>query len=310
MKVKNILMPTDFSSCANAALDCAIFLAEQYDARLTLLHVLVLHEEDPADPAYHFPDGEELVARLRRVARGELRGLIDRRGGLPALDLHEVTVRGVAPAPEIVGYASEHHSDLIVIGTHGRRGLRRFLLGSVAEEVVRLAPCPVLTVRGTEEQPRLKALEHVVVPYDFSRTAKASVATAKEIARIYRSRLHVVHVIQPPMDPELYDPLHDARLSYNLMELKGEVQRRLVDVADEAPGEPVPTETAVLDGPAARAIARYADQLGAALIVMATQGLTGVERFFLGSVTEKVVRLAHTPVLTLRAAPEAAEAAA
>ena len=126
-------------------------LAKQFDAELHLLHVVVLHQDDPHSLGQAFPGLEELHQRMEEAAASEMKRSIDgpRDAGLRVVEAQK---RHVAAAPAILEYAEREDVDLIVLGTHGRRGLRRFLLGSVAEEVVRSAHCPVLTYREGKER--------------------------------------------------------------------------------------------------------------------------------------------------------------
>jgi universal stress protein A len=148
---RRILCPTDFSALATAGVDRAASLAAREGAELVLLHVLA------PITAYVIPDmaGSVLVQfeeQAREDAQQELRRLRDRiRGtGVPT---HTVLIQGYAP-DHIARAARRLRCDLIVLATHGRTGLTRMLLGSVAEAVVRQAPCPVLTVRAP--QPALR----------------------------------------------------------------------------------------------------------------------------------------------------------
>jgi len=143
MRFRKILVPTDFSEPSQAAINLAIDLARQLDAELELFHAQEL-------PAYIFPDGvmpisPELVADLERTSHAELERLAARarEAGVRASTASAVGAHDA----EILRRASESGADLIVMGTHGRTGFRHVLLGSVAERVVRRAPCPVLTVR-------------------------------------------------------------------------------------------------------------------------------------------------------------------
>jgi len=146
LDVRRILVPTDFSPPSERALEMAIEFARRFGAELTLFHA---HEL----PAYVFPDGvmpvsPEILVELERTMSAELERLAARAraAGVPASIKTGVGAHDV----EIVRFASEMNADLIIMGTHGRTGLRHVLLGSVAEKVVRRAPCPVLTVRPTE----------------------------------------------------------------------------------------------------------------------------------------------------------------
>lgn len=141
-QIRTILVPVDFSPCSRAALDFGLQLARRFDASLWLLHAYVL-------PAYAFSEGvaigPDLAENLANDARKGLERIRD--------DLQEsvvpVSVASVAgsPAEVIVEWAQTHGIDLIVMGTHGRSGLQHLLAGSVAERVVRVANCPVVTVR-------------------------------------------------------------------------------------------------------------------------------------------------------------------
>jgi nucleotide-binding universal stress UspA family protein len=143
--LKRILFPTDFSENVQAAQKYACALAEQFHAELHLLHVMV----DPAivipEPGTFFPIPDTFLAELKERTEKALDGALDATW-CAGKTVQRVIRRGT-PFVEIVRYAKDVDADLIVIGTHGRGGLAHVLLGSVAEKVVRKAPCPVLTVR-------------------------------------------------------------------------------------------------------------------------------------------------------------------
>lgn len=143
--VKTILVPTDFSDTANAAVRCAAGLAETFGSSLILLHVV----EDVVAKGLTADVGASAIRRLQDEATREAAAKLDRALAEPPLNRTGVARAVVVgdPFDGILSYADEHHVDLIVIGTHGRTGLAHVLLGSVAEHVVRTSPCPVLTVR-------------------------------------------------------------------------------------------------------------------------------------------------------------------
>jgi nucleotide-binding universal stress UspA family protein len=141
--IQRILVAHDFGDASDEALKFAIGLAEKLGARVTVLHAYEV-------PVYGFPEGVALTAdvagQIRTVTSDALDRIV-RDAARPGLDLHGTLRQGPAWS-EITAAATELHADLVVIGTHGRRGLAHALLGSVAEKVVRTAPCPVLTVRS------------------------------------------------------------------------------------------------------------------------------------------------------------------
>jgi nucleotide-binding universal stress UspA family protein len=139
LPMRTILHPTDFSERSRHALQVAAALARDHGARLLLLHIAEL-------PAAAY--GEAVVMLDRAAYASEVQVQLDRLPvPLPPERVERRLALAPSPAPEIVCVAEETPCDLIVMGTHGRTGLRRALLGSVAEQVMRRAPCPVLTVK-------------------------------------------------------------------------------------------------------------------------------------------------------------------
>jgi len=158
-RITRILVPTDFSATADAALDYAYVMAERFGASLELLHVL----DDPfvvdgmAAEAY-VSEAPALRTAMLQEAQERLRHRASAREAMPTIGTEVLFGHG---ARTIAEYAAERGADLIVMGTHGRTGFAHLLLGSVAEQLVRTAPCPVLTVR----QPRV-VRHHEQLVYD------------------------------------------------------------------------------------------------------------------------------------------------
>jgi nucleotide-binding universal stress UspA family protein len=300
MKVERILFPTDFSRCAGQALPHALFLARSFDAEVHMLHAIVLLDEDPHDPGAHFPDPEQIAAELREIAAARMRAdLASAPGGLT---VHEEQRRGVSVATVVLDYADEIAADLIVIGTHGRRGLGHLLLGSATEEIVRHATCPVMTVRESREEPRVDALDRILVPIDFSAPSRRALATARELAQRYGASLQLLHVVEEAIVPEFY---MQGRVVEPVLagELRERARARLAALFEDTGGPAVPMETFAIEGRAWHAIGDFALETNSDLIVISSHGLTGLARALLGSVAERVVRSAPCPVLTLRVMP-------
>ncbi|MGO9834757.1 MAG: universal stress protein [Polyangiaceae bacterium] len=141
--IKRILVPHDFSDTAQCALDYALAFAEKFGAAITVVHSYEY-------PVLSFPEGPvitaDLIRQIQDAAGAALDGVVS-RAKRPGIAIDSVLRQGPVWS-EILAEARDARADLIVIGTHGRRGLSRALLGSVAEKVVRTAPCPVLTVHG------------------------------------------------------------------------------------------------------------------------------------------------------------------
>jgi universal stress protein A len=147
LRLKQILVPIDFSECSKKALQYAAPLAEQHDAAITLIYVLPPPTFGAGD---YVADYSYLEAEMRANAEKQLRTLLEGELG-GQLEKDAVTRIG-RPASEIIDLAKSLPADLIVISTHGHTGLKHILLGSVAEEIVRRAPCPVLVVREREHE--------------------------------------------------------------------------------------------------------------------------------------------------------------
>jgi nucleotide-binding universal stress UspA family protein len=186
------------------------------------------------------------------------------------------------------------------MGTHGRRGLGHLFLGSTAEEVVRFATCPVLTIRELEKERPAEKRERILVPVDFSEHSKAALSHAKGVAAVYGARLDVLHVIEETVHPAFY-----GTGMTDIVELRPDIvvkaKAAMEKLFNDTPGPEVKVEYHAVIGRAHQEIVQYATLEEKDLIIIATHGLSGLERMLLGSVAEKVVRRAPCPVLTVKA---------
>jgi nucleotide-binding universal stress UspA family protein len=298
IQIDRILFPTDFFPCAAQALDHALFLAGKYRAELHMFHAIVLHQDDPHNPTHHFADLEEIQTRLEELAASEMSAAVGPHEG-SGIEIVKVQRREISAAEAILGYAEERDVDLIVMGTHGRRGLGYLFLGSVAAEVVRYARCPVLTIREWPEPREVGRRERILVPVDFSDHAGIALSHAKEIAAIYGARLMLLHVIEETLHPAFY-----VTGKTSIYEMRPDIRERCVEAMErfcaEASGPEVEVEYYTGDGRAAHHIVAFAEERDADLIVIPTHGLTGLRHLMMGSVTEKVVRRAPCPVFTVK----------
>lgn len=294
MDVKTILFPTDFSDCSRQALNHALFLAENFDAELHMLHAVVLHQEDPANPDLQFTSDVELLDRLSKIAQTRLAELAERT--TTQVKVRQVERRGFSASVVILEYADEVDADLVVMGTHGHRGAARFFLGSVAEQVVRHAHCPVLTLRAEPER-ALEAIQSILVPVDFSEQSRGAVETAAELAGRWNASIELLHVLEIPPLPAFYGPVPDVGSAQRLLELSTD---ELEGLGRSLVPEGVDWKTTTLEGAAASEIVRHAGEAGSDLIVIPSHGRSGLDRLLLGSTTERVLRTADCPVLTLR----------
>lgn len=295
--IEKILFPTDFSASAEQAAGHAQYLARRFGAELHIIHAVVLHGDDPANPVYEFPDPDELYRLAEEAAERRLGALAADAGEVPVYRAHR---RGVAPATVILEYAADVGIDLIVMGTHGRRGLGRLVLGSVAEEVVRLASCPVMTLREQEEPRPVEAIDSILVPIDFSEPSKEALAAAVALAEAYDSRLQLLHVVQPVVYPQVYFPGSTAAVTADYAAINRYAREGLDEIAAEIEGFSGSVSTHVVEGYPATTITDFAGDHDSDLIVISTHGHTGIAHLLLGSVAEKVVRLARAPVFVVK----------
>jgi nucleotide-binding universal stress UspA family protein len=300
---KRILCPVDFSSCSDQAVRAALDLAERFGATVELLHVM----QTTAYVMPLMPMGGPPLDYLRDLPE-RLQTQLDHLRDRLTSEYPLITTclrEGVVHAT-VVGRANELHADLIVIGTHGHTGLTHLLLGSVAERVVRLAPCPVLTVgprgladsRGAVVPPR-----KVVCPVDFSAPSLVALDHAVTFARATGAELHITHVVPllayaVASKEAVDDPGFETRIRKDITERLEALKAKFGDST-------LNVTVSSVDGAPYEGIQRVADQQHATLIVIGTHGHTGLDRFLLGSVAEKVVRTSHVPVLAVRPSPVA-----
>jgi len=295
MPIQRILCPVDFSPCSDHAVHTALRLAKQFKASVELLHVVQM-------PTYVVPLSplgappvdlwRDLPARLQKQLDQVAARLSDQATVTTAL--REGSVHA-----SVVSRAQEINADLIVIGTHGHTGFTHVLLGSVAERVVRLAGCPVLTVGlDPKEAPKANERPKILCPVDFSEPSNAALAYATDLATVIGADLHLVHVI-PLLAYALRaeEPVDDPQFAAHVRE---EAMRRLEVLKAERVSKGLQVTVSAIEGAPHEGIARAVDETGASMIVIGTHGHTGFSRVLLGSVAEKVVRTSHVPVLSVR----------
>jgi nucleotide-binding universal stress UspA family protein len=305
--IQNVLLPTDFSDTADQALAKAIDVAEHFGATLHLFHVI-----DHLDPSwYGITNVQEETIRLRDQIRNEAEALLEEMASSePSLSLStEIALEFSFNVPStVMEYAGANDIDLIVMGTHGRGGFGRFMLGSVANKLVRRAPSPVLTVNPSasdDAPPEDPATTGVLAPIDFSKYARTALRAAKTFAHTYDVPLHLLFVAEKRTVPTFRDTgipgVGVVGMDDDIIE---NATPALDDLNQDVGGPTVTARYHVRHGAAAHAIVDVAQEQDLNLIVMATRGLSGLDRWMLGSTTERVVRTSTCPVLTLRAETE------
>lgn len=294
MKIQKILAPVDFSEYSNKAAELALLWGEEFGAELTLLHVNTLfHEQFDYN---RLAEGCQDLIR-QHEARIQQRMEEQARKVRKRVPVRYEIVRGASASAAILKAISEDSFDLVILGTHGRTGLKHLVLGSVAEKVARLSPVPVLTVHRSLERYQVK---NILVPLDFSRHSPSLVKNALAIAGAFDARVHLLHVLERPTATSFTWMTDKVEPYFELNpELREEVLNKMRAYLQE--GKEPATLTVIESGHAYEEIVRYAGANRIDLILMATRGFSKFDYFWLwGSTTERVVRLAPCSVLTER----------
>ncbi|HTM20519.1 MAG TPA: universal stress protein, partial [Kofleriaceae bacterium] len=261
-----ILAATDFSLGAEAAVDQAAAIAQRVQGRMILVHV-----RDDADARRI----EEVQARMRE------------RG----VDAEARVVDG-APAAALIGLAADRHADLIVVGSRGLTGFRRFLLGSVAERVVRSAPCAVLVARPGSGAPG--DYRRILVPTDFSASAAAALALARVLAAP-AGTIDLLHCWQVPyLSSGSRQSVQEAS-----QWVRAEMRPKFAAIRERWTGDPE-LHCADLCKPPAHGIQWWIDQHAQDLVVVGHQGSRSLRHVLLGSVAEMTARYSPCSVLVAR----------
>jgi nucleotide-binding universal stress UspA family protein len=269
---QTILVATDFSPLSLKAVHAASDAARLLGAvRLHVVHVKT-HESGDDLPrmieALEVPEGPAAVTRELR--EGD-------------------------PAEELAWVAEQVGADLIVSGTHGRSAIGRLLLGSVASNLIRVAPCPVLVVG--EGRDRLISIERVLAAVDLSRVSPSVLAEAAAIAWRARAKLEVVSIYEPPITPEAIE----IEPSIGRYEARSEDRERAVStlVSRSVPDGSIDVRLKLGVGQPSKAILAQAVADRASLIVLGTSGHNAIQRMIMGSTATTVVAHAPCPVLVV-----------
>jgi nucleotide-binding universal stress UspA family protein len=298
-----ILVPLDGSPLAEQALSCAVTLARGLSAELVLFRAVL----DPSEARKHLSSAatteKNLLERLDAEADAYLRELAD-RVQLAGLGVRTVVRHGPA-ADVIVDYAGQMEIWQIVMATHGYGGIKRWTHGSVAERVLQAASVPVLMVRAREEEAeasqKLTLCQHILVPLDGSVMAEQVLPRVRSVAKAVGARVSLfqVAVDQPAMmfgSDWFFLPTEGE-----FEEEERRAQAYLERVANSFREEGIKVSTCTQIGPVAESIVSFAEDNKVDLIAMCTHGRTGLVRWALGSVADRVLRAGGIPILLERA---------
>jgi nucleotide-binding universal stress UspA family protein len=274
--IDTILVATDFSPTAEIGLSWAVALGALHEARLHLVHGLLL----PVHMTDFIPAPPDTGQEIRRAALDRLDETAQqvRDAGI---DVTSDLLLGI-PSQSILEASSDEDADLVIIGTRGLSGVEHLLLGSTAERVVQRARCPVLSVHPGDavETPEARS---ILVPTDFSKDADRAIHTALGLLRKQPTAYGTV--------PTSWDYFKDV---------EGAATDRIEEIAESFREEGLSVDTRTAEGYPPEVIVKVAEEIGCDMIAMGTHGRTGLAHLLLGSTAERVVQHAGCPVLTVR----------
>ena len=294
IEIRRVLCPIDFSECSRHALHHAIAVARWYDSTLTVLHVVAnLPTMDVPGVPLSAVDRERVMAEMRCFT-----------GQIPPEISISLLVREASDIRrQILAEAQALRSDLIVIGSHGRSGVERLLLGSVTEKVVRKAPCPVMVVPPRAPDAAGAGLIHggrprILCAVDFSDASLGALEYAISLAEEADADLTLFHSIEVP--PELLEHIPvppDFNVDQCHAAARAACLQRLRELTPPSVRTYCHVDTAVAEGAAYRQILRLSAEQKTDLIVMGVHGRGAVDLLLFGSNTARVIRAATCPVL-------------
>jgi nucleotide-binding universal stress UspA family protein len=294
---ERILVPLDGSELAQIALPYAEKLAGVLGSQIILIYI-----SESADDRYHHMHQFYLQQMVEATKQNAERYLDKREGRTIKVD--SVILVG-DPAEEIVDYAGKEDIGLIVMSTHGRSGIKRWAMGSVAEKVLRATKQPMAIIRAKSAQPDMlgerNILSKILVTLDGSKESEAVIPYIEELASKLQAEIILLQVIAP--DYHIYaagGPEYGIYAEQQIESMKKFARDYLEGISARLKQREVVAKPEIMFGTAAEAIINFADQTNASLVAMTTHGRSGVSRWALGSVAEKVLRAGNTPLLLVR----------
>lgn len=296
VRLNTILCTTDFSDYSNQTISYGVAIANEFDARLLICHVIDLQFAAIYGTVHFLPP--DLQTQSIETAQERIEDLMAAQT-VP----WEAVVSTGPPADEISRVVADRKIDLAISATHGRTGLKRVILGSVTERLMRALTCPLLVVRETPpdlmpDPTQGLRFNRILVGCDFSPAANAALEYGVSLAQEFEAELHLIHVLEPQVYSDFLATTLDA-VPGETGDIKEKLDQRLTDLITPEAMNWCRIKTAVIEGRPFEAITDYAGENGIDLVVLGVRGHGVVETLFLGSTTDRVVRKAQCPVLSV-----------
>ena len=293
---KNILCATDFSDFSNHTVTYGVALAKEFEAKLIICHVIDLSSVAIYGEFQLDPVGQQ--DRIMEDANAQLEELT---GNQPVAWEPLITVG--KPADEIARAVNDRQIDLVITATRGRSGLKRIILGSVTERLMRTLTCPLLVMSSPEHENANTGkqefkLNKILVGCDFSPDSDQAFNHGLSLAQEFQSELHLAHVIEPPSQPDLIRD--ETSVTIEIQEdYRVILTNKLKDMVPEEAGNWCTPQTSLLEGQPYEELVNYAETNDIDMIVLGVRGHGLVKTLFLGSTTDRVVRRSPCPVLSV-----------
>ena len=297
-QLRSIICATDFSEYSNLAVTYGIALAREFKAKLYVCHVIDLPSATMYGEGFSYTTLDQ-QNQINNYSLDYLEQLI----GEQPFDWEPLIKTGIA-ANEIARVVEEKGVDLAILATHGRSGLKRFILGSVTERLMRTLPCPLLIVRSPEHDfisPVKEGIgpQKILAGCDFSPDSSLAFQYALNFAQEFESELHLAHVIQPHMYKDLLKLGIEPGKKIK-QDLRDQLNEKLMNMVPEEAQNWCTPITTLLEGQPYEELTNYALVHNIDLIVLGVRGQNIVEALFVGSTTDRVIRQAPCPILSVR----------
>lgn len=283
--LSKIVLASEFSATCECAREHAQALALRSGAELHVVHVQVLHGDQFGWAG--IPDIKAVERAMDQMSDTRMARFVSPLEGA----VTQVVMRDISASPAILRYAAEQQADLVIMGTHSRKGVDRLFMGSVASEVIRRSEVPVLAV-GPEQHWPEEGYRHLLAAVDFSESSDGALRQAREMAHGRDADLIAQHVVDDRSLPPYFqgDFIEPQRESARL------AMQQLLRPLDAPPR----IDAVISTGKPAQRLAEAARERSVDLIVVGDAGLSAVDRFFLGSTADRLLRISPCPVLVHR----------
>lgn len=267
--IKTILYTTDFSEEAGNALPHSLTLSILFDAKLILFNAQILHQDDPSNPLYHLPEKEELCKKAEEISKS----MLDKKAcEMGDIKIETITRRDLFADRAILSIAEEKMADLIVMGTHGRRGFSKLLIGSTTLNVLKFSKIPVYVVPPNVKSPsKEKPYRELLVCMDFSCASMEALNMAKIFKEKTGAKLHIIHILEGK---------------------EKEAKKKMEELEKDTKFE----KKSILEGKIEKEILRYAREEAIDLIFLGNKS-EKEELFALGSKVERIILNSPCPCI-------------